>query len=96
MGRRPAGTQPSTTAQGRSPWIALVSKLFLATDVSLCQIKITNFVLLASPASGKMGPAGSVTESPKPLNLVPKQERTSGTGGILNLNLGQYHRSGFV
>ncbi|XP_024149148.1 protein kinase C-binding protein 1 isoform X2 [Oryzias melastigma] len=40
-----------------------------------------------SPASGKMGPAGSVTESPKPLNLVPKQERTSGTGGILNLNL---------
>ncbi|RVE70778.1 hypothetical protein OJAV_G00067860 [Oryzias javanicus] len=40
-----------------------------------------------SPASGKMGPAGSVAESPKSLNPVPKQERTSGTGGILNLNL---------
>ncbi|XP_023284417.1 protein kinase C-binding protein 1-like isoform X4 [Seriola lalandi dorsalis] len=43
----------------------------------------------ASPVSGKMGPAGSVTGSPKPFNpgLVPKQERTAGTGGILNLNL---------
>ncbi|XP_026223444.1 protein kinase C-binding protein 1-like isoform X3 [Anabas testudineus] len=43
----------------------------------------------ASPVSGKMGPAGSVTGSPKPFNpgLVPKQERTSGSGGILNLNL---------
>uniref|UniRef100_A0A8C8A6V8 Protein kinase C binding protein 1, like n=1 Tax=Oryzias sinensis TaxID=183150 RepID=A0A8C8A6V8_9TELE len=41
----------------------------------------------ASPASGKMGPAGSVAESPKSLNPLPKQERTSGTGGILNLNL---------
>ncbi|KAG7228160.1 hypothetical protein INR49_013443 [Caranx melampygus] len=39
----------------------------------------------ASPVSGKMGPAGS----PKPFNpgLVPKQERTTGSGGILNLNL---------
>nr|XP_019951770.1 PREDICTED: protein kinase C-binding protein 1 isoform X4 [Paralichthys olivaceus] len=43
----------------------------------------------ASPVSGKMGPTGSVTGSPKPFNpgLVPKQERTTGTGGILNLNL---------
>uniref|UniRef100_A0A1A7WQZ1 Protein kinase C binding protein 1, like n=1 Tax=Iconisemion striatum TaxID=60296 RepID=A0A1A7WQZ1_9TELE len=43
----------------------------------------------ASPVSGKVGPAGSVTGSPKPFNpgLVPKQERTAGTGGILNLNL---------
>ncbi|XP_008317526.1 protein kinase C-binding protein 1 isoform X2 [Cynoglossus semilaevis] len=43
----------------------------------------------ASPVSGKSAPAASVTGSPKPLNsgLVPKQERTSGTGGILNLNL---------
>ncbi|CAJ1084838.1 protein kinase C-binding protein 1-like isoform X1 [Xyrichtys novacula] len=43
----------------------------------------------ASPVSGKMGPAGSVTSSPKPFNpgLVPKQERTTATGGILNLNL---------
>ncbi|XP_033982509.1 protein kinase C-binding protein 1-like isoform X7 [Trematomus bernacchii] len=43
----------------------------------------------ASPMSGKMGPAGSVAGSPKPFNpgLVPKQERTAGTGGILNLNL---------
>ncbi|KAG7520561.1 hypothetical protein JOB18_031806 [Solea senegalensis] len=43
----------------------------------------------ASPLSGKMGPAGSVTGSPKPSNpgLVPKQERTTSTGGILNLNL---------
>uniref|UniRef100_A0A1A8C0S0 Protein kinase C binding protein 1, like n=1 Tax=Nothobranchius kadleci TaxID=1051664 RepID=A0A1A8C0S0_NOTKA len=43
----------------------------------------------ASPVSGKVGPAGSVTGSPKPFNagLVPKQERTTGTGGILNLNL---------
>ncbi|XP_070695153.1 MYND-type zinc finger-containing chromatin reader ZMYND8-like isoform X4 [Pempheris klunzingeri] len=43
----------------------------------------------ASPVSGKMGPAGSVTGSPKPFNsgLVPKQDRTAGTGGILNLNL---------
>ncbi|CAB1412550.1 unnamed protein product [Pleuronectes platessa] len=42
-----------------------------------------------SPVSGRMGPTGSVTGSPKPFNpgLVPKQERTSGTGGILNLNL---------
>lgn len=46
----------------------------------------------ASPVSGKMGPAGSVSASPKAFNpgLVPKQERTAGTGGILNLNLGQY------
>ncbi|KAM7411559.1 hypothetical protein PAMA_021514 [Pampus argenteus] len=43
----------------------------------------------ASPISGKMGPAGSMTGSPKPFNpgLVPKQERTAATGGILNLNL---------
>ncbi|XP_047446377.1 protein kinase C-binding protein 1-like isoform X7 [Mugil cephalus] len=43
----------------------------------------------ASPVSGKMGPGGSVTSSPKPFNpgLVPKQERNAGTGGILNLNL---------
>ncbi|KAM3617357.1 uncharacterized protein V6R79_005264 [Siganus canaliculatus] len=43
----------------------------------------------ASPVSGKMGPAGSMAGSPKPFNpgLVAKQERTSGTGGILNLNL---------
>lgn len=43
----------------------------------------------ASPVSGKMGPAGSLTGSPKPFNpgLVPKQERTAATGGILNLNL---------
>ncbi|XP_019131633.1 protein kinase C-binding protein 1-like isoform X2 [Larimichthys crocea] len=43
----------------------------------------------ASPVSGKMGPTGSVAGSPKPFNpgLVPKQERTAGTGGILNLNL---------
>ncbi|KAM6981595.1 MYND-type zinc finger-containing chromatin reader ZMYND8-like isoform 7-T10 [Tautogolabrus adspersus] len=43
----------------------------------------------ASPVSGKMGPAGSVAGSPKPFNpgLVSKQERTAGTGGILNLNL---------
>uniref|UniRef100_A0A673CFV3 Protein kinase C-binding protein 1-like n=1 Tax=Sphaeramia orbicularis TaxID=375764 RepID=A0A673CFV3_9TELE len=43
----------------------------------------------ASPVSGKMGPAGSVTGSPKSFNpgLVPKQERTAGTGSILNLNL---------
>ncbi|XP_025757073.1 protein kinase C-binding protein 1 isoform X2 [Oreochromis niloticus] len=39
--------------------------------------------------TGKMGPGGSVSGSPKPFNpgLVPKQERTAGTGGILNLNL---------
>ncbi|XP_038127246.1 protein kinase C-binding protein 1-like isoform X3 [Cyprinodon tularosa] len=43
----------------------------------------------ASPVSGKAGPAASVSSSPKPINsaLVPKQERTAGTGGILNLNL---------
>ncbi|XP_034552554.1 protein kinase C-binding protein 1-like isoform X3 [Notolabrus celidotus] len=43
----------------------------------------------ASPMSGKMGPGGSVTGSPKPFNpgQVPKQERTASTGGILNLNL---------
>ncbi|XP_077404686.1 MYND-type zinc finger-containing chromatin reader ZMYND8-like isoform X2 [Vanacampus margaritifer] len=43
----------------------------------------------ASPVSGKVGPAGSLTGSPKPLNptLVPKQERPASTGGILNLNL---------
>ncbi|XP_071400446.1 MYND-type zinc finger-containing chromatin reader ZMYND8-like isoform X3 [Centroberyx affinis] len=43
----------------------------------------------ASPASGKMGPAGSMTGSPKPFTpgLVPKQERAVGTGSILNLNL---------
>ncbi|XP_077570667.1 MYND-type zinc finger-containing chromatin reader ZMYND8-like [Stigmatopora nigra] len=43
----------------------------------------------ASPVSGKVGRAGSVGGSPKPLssNLVPKQERPSSTGGILNLNL---------
>ena len=41
-----------------------------------------------------MGAAGSVAGSPKPFNpgLVPKQERTAGTGGILNLNLGQYRQ----
>ncbi|XP_066558590.1 MYND-type zinc finger-containing chromatin reader ZMYND8 isoform X2 [Amia ocellicauda] len=47
----------------------------------------------ASPASAKTGPAGSVTESPKPFSsqsstpLATKQERTSTTGSILNLNL---------
>ncbi|XP_068184555.1 MYND-type zinc finger-containing chromatin reader ZMYND8-like isoform X2 [Antennarius striatus] len=43
----------------------------------------------ASPVSGKMGPAGGVAGSPKAFNpgLMPKQERTAGTGGILNLNL---------
>uniref|UniRef100_A0AAQ4PW83 Protein kinase C binding protein 1, like n=1 Tax=Gasterosteus aculeatus aculeatus TaxID=481459 RepID=A0AAQ4PW83_GASAC len=43
----------------------------------------------ASPVSGKTGPAGNASGSPKPFNpgLVPKQERTAGTGGILNLNL---------
>uniref|UniRef100_A0A0S7EUL5 PKCB1 n=1 Tax=Poeciliopsis prolifica TaxID=188132 RepID=A0A0S7EUL5_9TELE len=43
----------------------------------------------ASPVSGKPGPTASVSSSPKPINsaLVPKQERTAGTGGILNLNL---------
>ncbi|KAL7398301.1 hypothetical protein ABVT39_007634 [Epinephelus coioides] len=47
----------------------------------------------ASPVSGKMGPtgsvAGSMAGSPKPFSpgLVPKQERTAATGGILNLNL---------
>uniref|UniRef100_A0A8C5CQR5 Protein kinase C-binding protein 1-like n=1 Tax=Gadus morhua TaxID=8049 RepID=A0A8C5CQR5_GADMO len=43
----------------------------------------------ASPASSKIGPAGSATGSPKPFNpgLVPKQERTTGPGSILNLNL---------
>lgn len=42
-----------------------------------------------------MGPTGSVSASPKAFNpgLVPKQERTSGTGGILNLNLGQYQKN---
>ncbi|TNN40898.1 Protein kinase C-binding protein 1 [Liparis tanakae] len=44
----------------------------------------------ASPVSGKMGSSGNAAGSPKPFNpgLVPKQERTAGTGGILNLNLG--------
>uniref|UniRef100_A0A8C8F3D3 Protein kinase C-binding protein 1-like n=1 Tax=Oncorhynchus tshawytscha TaxID=74940 RepID=A0A8C8F3D3_ONCTS len=43
----------------------------------------------ASPASVKMGYAGSMTGSPKPFSpgLVPKQERAPGTGSILNLNL---------
>ncbi|KAL1021457.1 hypothetical protein UPYG_G00013490 [Umbra pygmaea] len=43
----------------------------------------------ASPASGKMGHAGSMTGSPKPFSpaLVPKPERAPGTGSILNLNL---------
>ncbi|KAG7477942.1 hypothetical protein MATL_G00074940 [Megalops atlanticus] len=47
----------------------------------------------ASPAPAKSGPAGSVTDSPKtfspqaPTPIVPKQERTSTTGSILNLNL---------
>ncbi|KAI1890854.1 hypothetical protein AGOR_G00157890 [Albula goreensis] len=46
-----------------------------------------------SPAPGKTGPAGSVTDSPKPFSpqapasVAPKQERTSTTGSILNLNL---------
>ncbi|KAG5835673.1 hypothetical protein ANANG_G00246510 [Anguilla anguilla] len=47
----------------------------------------------ASPAPTKTGPTGSVTDSPKPFSpqapapTVPKQERTSTTGSILNLNL---------
>lgn len=47
----------------------------------------------ASPASVKMGHAGSMTGSPKPFSpgLVPKQERALGTGSILNLNLGESH-----
>ncbi|XP_049611073.1 MYND-type zinc finger-containing chromatin reader ZMYND8 isoform X2 [Syngnathus scovelli] len=51
--------------------------------------KIRFLVNAASPVSGKVGPAGSLTGSPKPLNpsLVPKQERPASTGGILNLNL---------
>ncbi|XP_036388505.1 protein kinase C-binding protein 1-like isoform X2 [Megalops cyprinoides] len=47
----------------------------------------------ASPASVKMGHTGSATGSPKTFSpqastpIVPKQERTSTTGSILNLNL---------
>ncbi|KAM6978021.1 MYND-type zinc finger-containing chromatin reader ZMYND8-like isoform 2-T2 [Aplochiton taeniatus] len=44
----------------------------------------------ASPVSTRHGHAGSMTGSPKPFaagGLVPKQERTAGTGSILNLNL---------
>ncbi|KAI1892799.1 hypothetical protein AGOR_G00137240 [Albula goreensis] len=47
----------------------------------------------ASPASVKTGHAGSATGSPKPFSpqastpIIPKQERTSATGSILNLNL---------
>ncbi|XP_064154594.1 MYND-type zinc finger-containing chromatin reader ZMYND8-like isoform X1 [Anguilla rostrata] len=47
----------------------------------------------ASPASTKTGHTGSVTGSPKPFSpqastpIIPKQERTSTTGSILNLNL---------
>uniref|UniRef100_A0A8D3CZ59 Protein kinase C binding protein 1, like n=1 Tax=Scophthalmus maximus TaxID=52904 RepID=A0A8D3CZ59_SCOMX len=42
-----------------------------------------------STGEESMDCSGSVTGSPRPFNpgLVPKQERTSGTGGILNLNL---------
>uniref|UniRef100_A0A7N6AQ44 Protein kinase C binding protein 1, like n=1 Tax=Anabas testudineus TaxID=64144 RepID=A0A7N6AQ44_ANATE len=42
-----------------------------------------------STGEESMDCTGSVTGSPKPFNpgLVPKQERTSGSGGILNLNL---------
>ncbi|CAB1336215.1 unnamed protein product [Coregonus sp. 'balchen'] len=48
----------------------------------------------ASPASVKMGHAGSMTGSPKPFSpgLVPKQERAPGTGSILNLNLVQHQQ----
>ncbi|KAJ8403941.1 hypothetical protein AAFF_G00342910 [Aldrovandia affinis] len=45
----------------------------------------------ASPAPAKIGPAGSVTDSPKAFSpsapTAPKPERTSTTGSILNLNL---------
>lgn len=59
--------------------------------VTIYKLVFVLFFITASPVSGKMGPAGSVSGSPKPFNpgLVPKQERTAGTGGILNLNLGQ-------
>jgi len=52
----------------------------------------------ASPASSKIGPAGSTTGSPKPFNpgLVPKQERTPGPGSILNLNLGQFVSTPYI
>uniref|UniRef100_A0A8C4IV65 Protein kinase C-binding protein 1 n=1 Tax=Dicentrarchus labrax TaxID=13489 RepID=A0A8C4IV65_DICLA len=42
-----------------------------------------------STGEESMDCTGSVAGSPKPFNpgLVPKQERTAGTGGILNLNL---------
>uniref|UniRef100_A0A8C5MYP4 Zinc finger MYND-type containing 8 n=1 Tax=Leptobrachium leishanense TaxID=445787 RepID=A0A8C5MYP4_9ANUR len=47
----------------------------------------------ASPVSTKTGPGGSLSDSPKPFSpqstpLTSKQDRTSTTGSILNLNLG--------
>uniref|UniRef100_A0A8C5MUX7 Zinc finger MYND-type containing 8 n=1 Tax=Leptobrachium leishanense TaxID=445787 RepID=A0A8C5MUX7_9ANUR len=46
----------------------------------------------ASPVSTKTGPGGSLSDSPKPFSpqstpLTSKQDRTSTTGSILNLNL---------
>lgn len=73
-------------------YIIVLFFYFEYNDTLFCLVFLVVFfaVITASPVSGKMGPAGSVTGSPKPFNpgLVPKQERTSGTGGILNLNLG--------
>lgn len=49
----------------------------------------------ASPVSTKTGHGGSITDSPKPFSpqsstpLPAKPDRSSSTGSILNLNLGQ-------
>nr|KAF6331371.1 zinc finger MYND-type containing 8 [Myotis myotis] len=50
----------------------------------------------ASPASMKMGQAGSLSGSPKPFSpqastpIMTKADKTATTGSILNLNLGQW------
>lgn len=68
----------------------MITYVTILGENKLTKLYYLYFVVPASPVSGKMGLAGSVTGSPKPFNpgLVPKQERTVGTGGILNLNLG--------
>uniref|UniRef100_A0A668AEZ3 Protein kinase C binding protein 1, like n=1 Tax=Myripristis murdjan TaxID=586833 RepID=A0A668AEZ3_9TELE len=78
----------SMTDMPRSP-MSTNSSVHTGSDVEQDGTERSTSLWLSSPASMKMTPAGNATGSPKPFSpgLVPKQERTVGTGSILNLNL---------
>lgn len=66
------------------------------TRLFLCKPLTSAVLFSASPASTKTGQAGSLSGSPKPFSpqastpITTKTDKTSTTGSILNLNLGQW------